>query len=93
MEILVDTKLKVSQQCVLSAKKANDVLGCIRQNIVSRLAEVILPLCFVLLTLHLESCVHFWAPQYERDMDIPGRVHRRATMIIRDWSTSPVKRG
>ena len=41
---LVDTKLNVSQQCALAMKKANGILGCVRQNIASSLREVILPL-------------------------------------------------
>lgn len=39
--VLVDTKLNMSQHCAL-AVKTNDILGCIRQNTVSRLREVIL---------------------------------------------------
>ena len=34
--VLVDTKLNVSQQCALAAKKVNGILCCIRQSIVSR---------------------------------------------------------
>jgi len=30
----------------------------------------------------LEYCVHFWAPQYKRDMDIVERVQCRATRMI-----------
>ncbi|KAK4829089.1 hypothetical protein QYF61_002040 [Mycteria americana] len=42
--VLVDTKLNMSQQYVLAAKKANSILGCIRKSVTSRLREVILPL-------------------------------------------------
>ncbi|KAK4832489.1 hypothetical protein QYF61_023536 [Mycteria americana] len=42
--VWVDTKLNVSQQCVLAAKKANGILDCIKQTTASRLREVILPL-------------------------------------------------
>ena len=42
------TKLTMSQQCVLVGKKANSLLGCIRQSVTSRSREVILPLCSAL---------------------------------------------
>ena len=40
---LVDTKLNMSQQCAITAKKAKGILDCIRRSIASRLSEVILP--------------------------------------------------
>jgi len=42
--VLVDSKLTMSQQCILLAKKANSVLVCIRKSTASRSREVILPL-------------------------------------------------
>ncbi|KAK4828999.1 hypothetical protein QYF61_001755 [Mycteria americana] len=60
----------MSQQCFLAAKKVNDILGCIRQIIASRLREVILPLYSVLVKLHLEFCVWCWAPQYKTELDM-----------------------
>jgi len=65
----VDTSLTISQQCGLEAKKGNGTLGCIRQNIASRLREVILSLCSALVKPNLKSCSQVWAPQYEREMD------------------------
>lgn len=40
LEVLVDTKLKTSQQCALAAKKANSSGSCIRKSISSRSREV-----------------------------------------------------
>ncbi|KAK4826712.1 hypothetical protein QYF61_010927 [Mycteria americana] len=59
--VLEDTKLNMSQQCALVAKKASDVLGCIRRSVAA------------LMRPHLECRVQFWAPQYRGDVD-PGRL-------------------
>ncbi|KAK4823442.1 LOW QUALITY PROTEIN: hypothetical protein QYF61_002128 [Mycteria americana] len=72
--ILVDTKLNMSQQCALAAKKANGILGCIRQR---RWREVILPFCSALERPHLEYCIH------TRDRDILETVQQRARKITK----------
>ena len=54
--ILVDGKLDVSQQSALTAQKANHVLGCIQRSMSSRVREVTLLLCSVLVRPHLEYC-------------------------------------
>lgn len=64
--VLGETKLKMSQQYVLAAKKANSILDCISKNIASRLMEVILPFFSTLVRPHLGSCVQLQALQYKR---------------------------
>lgn len=49
----------------IAAKKANRIVGCMRQSTTIRKREVILPLCSA---LNLEFWVCFWAPQSKRDM-------------------------
>jgi len=75
----MDINFNMSQHCALLAKKANDVLNCIKQSIASRPRVMILSSSSVLMKPHWECWVHFWAPQYKRDMDI-----LYATVMIKD---------
>ena len=56
LEVQLDEKINVIQQCMLTAQKANLILGCIKRRVASRLREGILPLYSVLVRPHLESC-------------------------------------
>ncbi|GAB0177336.1 cAMP-dependent protein kinase inhibitor alpha [Grus japonensis] len=67
--VLVDEKLDMSWQCVLTAQKANCILGCIR-SVTSRSREVILPLYSPLVRPHLEYCIQLWGPQHKKDMEL-----------------------
>ena len=76
--ILVDNKLTTSLQCTLTAVKAN-----IRKIVASRSREMILHVCSTLVGLHLECCVSFKAPWYEKDLDLLERVQHRTTKMIK----------
>ena len=79
---MVDEKLNTTWQCALIAQQATSTLGCIPSSVGSRAREGILSLCSALVRPHWESCVQLWSPQDRKDVELLGRVQRRA---IKDY--------
>jgi len=91
--VLVDEKLDISQQSVLTVQKASHIPGCIKTSMASRSREGILSLCSALVRLPQESSIQLWSPQQRKDMDLLEWVHRRPQKWREDWNTSPVRKG
>jgi len=66
--IIVDNKLKFSEQCNVAIKNANSTLGLIRRNIKNKNKNIITRLYKGLVRPKLEFCVQAWRPFLKGDI-------------------------
>lgn len=76
MGALVDEKLNVTLQCMLTAQKANLIRGCAKSSVAIRTREGILLLCSALVRPLLQPCTQLWA-QHQEDMELLEQAWRR----------------
>ncbi|KAJ7428255.1 RNA-directed DNA polymerase from mobile element jockey-like protein [Pitangus sulphuratus] len=80
---LIHGKLNMNLQCVLAARWANHILGCIKYTIASQSMTVIAPFYSALVRPHLKYCVQFWAPQYKKDIKLLESIQKRAMQMVK----------
>ena len=68
---------------MLAVWKASYTQDCIKKGVASREREVIVSLYSVLVTPHLQYCIHTWGPQYRKDVELLEQAQKRAAKMIR----------
>ena len=66
--MFVNDQVNMGQHCAQAPKK-----DCIRNSVASKRREEIIPLYSALVRPHLDDCVKFWAPHYNKDTENVSR--------------------
>jgi hypothetical protein len=83
--IIVDNRLKFSEQCNVAIKNANSTLAIIRRNIKNKNKNIITRLYKGLVRPKLEFCIQAWRPFLKGDIKNLEKVQRRATRMIEGY--------
>ena len=80
--VTISNDLKPGKHCSEVVKTANRLVGFIGRTFENKSETVLLKLYNSLVRPHLEYCVQFWSPYYQKDVDKLERVQRRLTKMI-----------
>ena len=72
--MLVGSLLSMSHQCAQVGKKAHGILACVRNSVASQSGKGIVPLYAALERSHLNYCVEFGTPYYNKNIELLKRV-------------------
>ena len=81
---MINTTLKPSRQCKVSAKMANFTLGQIQKTFHYRKKSHLVPLYKTFVRPKLEFCIAAWSPWTESDINVLEKVQARAVRLISD---------
>ncbi len=74
--LTISADMTVSEQCGIATANGYQILGLIRQNIVNKEKQLIIPLYKTIVRPHLEYCIRAWRPYRKKDIDMLERVQR-----------------
>ena len=80
--VIINKNGKYSEQCLMTAKKANCILGMIKRNIRCKNGAIIMRLYKFLVRPRLEYCIQAWSPYHKKDIEVLERVQKRATKMV-----------
>ena len=80
--VLVQSDMKVSQQCSNVVKICNKILGLIYRSFTLKSKDAILSLYKALVRPCLEYCAQVWRPHLKKDIELLEGVQRRGTRMI-----------
>jgi len=86
-------RLNIGYQRCLSAKKANGILGCIKESIATRPREVILPIYLALVRPHLSAGSSYGLPSTRETWTYWTESSEGPKKQWKNWRISPVRKG
>ena len=82
-------RVKTCQQCAQVAKKGSGILACIRNGVVSRTREVILPPVLGTGEASPRVLCSVLAPRYRKDIEVLEQVQRKAPRLVKGLENMP----